>query len=202
MNKRLFWLILIVLLLLCGCTAENDVSSKDYEDDHFHTESYYEDRIGEYQTEIEQYREELSECEELLSDYYEIINYYENLCDMYGYHTYESIYYPELWCNYVPKDDTVYHNDWLCPNFNNQGNYLATANPEFYENYEGYELCNTCAQTKICYLDIDEGIVHSRKDHLDLGTEDYVYRNVNYRFVSAQRAVEEGFSLCDSCVFN
>lgn len=201
MNKRIISLLLVVILMLCGCSSNSSKSSKDYDDEYYIMEQEYEMLIEEYRSKAERYEEELARHEEAISNYYAAMHYYENLCDMYGYQTYESVYYPELWCNYIPKEGNVYHTDWLCPDFNTKGKYSATANPEFYEKYEGYEQCGLCADTNICYLDVKEGVVHSQKQHLNLGTEDFISLDVNYRFVSAQRAVEEGFSLCDSCNF-
>lgn len=194
MKKRFVYILIALALFLCACASERENFVDDYDEEIIHVEAHYEGLLEEYRSEVEKYREELAYYEE-------VIWYYENLCDYYGYQTYEGVYYPELWCNYIPKNGKVYHNDWLCPNFDNSGNYLVTANPEYYEEYENYTQCETCGNTQICFLDVDEGIIHSQKRHLDLGTDDFISCDVVYRFVSSERAIENGFKYCDSCDF-
>jgi hypothetical protein len=194
--KKLFAIVLIaVMVLLSACNTNSRGSEPEYDEEIIQLEAHYEYLIDEYRAEAEQYRDEIAYYEE-------VIHYYENLCDMYGYHTYEGIYYPELWCNYLSADTKIYHNDWLCPEFDKNGSYFSTANAEFYEEYEGYTQCKVCGGTKICFLDVEDGVIHSQKSHLDLGTEDYITRDVNYRFVSEENAIENGFIYCEDCSFD
>lgn len=133
--------------------------------------------------------------------YEEVIDFYEQLCDAYGFLTYEMVYYPEKWSNYIPSNSNVYHKDWLCPNFDNCGDYRCSANVNYEENYSNYTLCKICGETEYCFLDTKEGIIHSQKENLKLGTEDFLTCDVNYRFVSEERAIECGYSCCECCTF-
>lgn len=190
MKKSFTMLLLSASLMLCACGNNNasDINSDN-------------SPLASDPVESTNYEDQSTSSDIDYSYYEDAINYYENLCDEYGYQTYESVYCPELWCNYFPPDSSIYHNDWLCPEFDNSGNYYVSANPDFYEEHYGNKLCDICGNTEIYYLDVDQGIFHSQKTNLTLGTDDFITCYVNYRFVSEARAIENGFSPCECCIF-
>lgn len=196
-------LALVIFCVLPGCRSYDDGYSDGYEAG---LDSGYEEGLSAgfdsgYHEGYDdgQFNADCSDVEETISEYEAKIEYYEILCDYYGYHTYESVYYPELWCNYFPEDSNIYHNDWLCPEFDNTSSYFISADSWFYEELENYVLCDICGGCDICFLDVNTNIFHSKKSHLELGTEDYITSYGVYRFVREETAIANGFTPCDYC---
>lgn len=215
MMKKLLALFLILLFCfscLCACVSneqQNDFSNDlpieqispeqcekvdeylienwDYKGDW-----YYEDIISYYVKLCDEcgYQTYEGDC------YEDTISYYENLCDEYGYQTYEGVYCPELWKFYVDTELDVYHNDWLCQYFNHEHKYYCTTQVG---SWEKYTPCSSCQGTETVYLDEEDSIYHFDKKNLELRTEDFISVKVNYRLVSEENAIQNGYRQCDCC---
>lgn len=127
----------------------------------------------------------------------EIEEYYENLCDKYGYLTFDMLYYPHLLSNYIVENSAVYHTDWCCVNFDHNANYICTTDDSI---PTSYTQCTSCANSKTYYyLDENTGIFHLSNFHLDLRTDDFITPTVTYRLVSYDAAIAQGYAPCPEC---
>lgn len=122
------------------------------------------------------------------------IQYYESLCDELGYLTYDMVYTPEMWRNYVCQDTGLYHEDYLCPEITKVAYITANVN---FDNCLPCAIC--CPVEDYYFLDEETGIIHHDKDCLVLGTDDYESPSKNYRIVTKERALENGYTLCPKC---
>ena len=173
---------ILVIIFFTACTHETIENNKTNieQDNNIQIEDYYIEKLNYYE---------------------EQINYYENLCDEYGYQTYEMIYSPEKWHYYCnERNDIYYHTDWLCEKFNNNNFYYSSANPATLER-KGFIKCSNCnlENSDICFLDVKENILHKDKNHLNLGTRDFISPDVNYKFVSYSCAIINNIMLCEKC---
>lgn len=139
------------------------------------------------ESQIELYEQQI-ENYEMMSDYY------NSLCDVYGYQTYDMIYYPEKWKYYISEG--IVHTDWLCSHFDHNAEYCQSASSSLFEELS---LCECCQNEDIYFLDVDEKLFHASKAHLNLGTEDFIHPNVNYRLVSYESAIAANFTPCECC---
>ena len=173
--------------------SSNNAESTEHED-----QGQYDDYYNDYYTDYyDDYR-----VDDLLADIEELedqIRYYEGLCDIYGYLPYDFIYNPEIWKYYVDIETGIAHNDWLCDEFDHSHECHLVAELDSFNNATE---CSKCSGTKIVFLDVNTGVFHSEKRHLDLGTDDYLNIRVLYRFVSIENALKHGYTYCDCCTFN
>lgn len=213
-----FFVLVLLFSSLCGCTSASKESASDVNGQSGHPVTdcsipaddgqddvlpsgdelrYYIDAMVYYEVLCAQHGHDTYDgSDALLADdpiayYDDALQYYEILCDEYGYETYEHIAYPERWNCYVPNNGSTYHHDWLCPEFNNSDDYVVSADADYYEQFEGYQLCELCGGIDILYLDVEAGIYHNSKGHLD--------SEVNYRLVSEESAISAGYTLCNDC---
>ena len=181
MKKRLIVcaLHIVAIFVLCACGFSQQNEAQAYEKTQ--------------EDEIELLREELAHCEE-------VIQYYESLCDYYGYLTYESVYDFELWSNFIDSETNIIHDDWLCDRLDrsHKGVFVTDNSVSVFEDCTE---CPVCVGVETVFLDEIKRIFHSEKYNLDLGTDDYVSHNINYRLVSAENALKNGYSKCDCCNF-
>lgn len=135
-------------------------------------------------------------------DYSEELEYYENLCDEYGYLTYDMVYYPEKWKYYCSSTTKIYHTSWLCNNLNKNNNdiLISSSSVDFLENIEGLSMCPICENNpEIYFLDEENNIIHKDKDDLNLGTLDYISSNKHYQIVSYNDALSNNCQICECC---
>lgn len=126
-----------------------------------------------------------------------IEEYYESLCNMYGYLTYDMLYYPHLLNIYIVEGSSVYHIDWCCSNFDRTAEYNCIYGDSI---PEAVTLCDICANSKTYYyLDEIAGIFHLSDSHLDLRTDDFITPSITYRLVSYDAAIACGYAPCPEC---
>ena len=126
-----------------------------------------------------------------------IEEYYEALCDKYGYMTYDMLYHPHLWNNYVVEDSFVYHTDWCCPDFHHSSTYFCASEDSI---SASYSQCLSCENSKTYYcLDETSGVFHAASYHLNLTTNDYISPTTVYHLVSYDAAIAQGYTPCPEC---
>lgn len=127
------------------------------------------------------------------------IEYYEQMCENLELLSYDDVYNPEKWRFYHEEDTEIYHQDWLCTQFNRDEEYVIMTKSTV-EAYD-YSPCDQCKSMKdYFFLDTETGIFHSDKDCLDLSTSDYKHANHIYRFVSKSSAKSNGYMPCEKCL--
>lgn len=171
MRHKIIYCALIIGLFVVACSDSSLEYERGYEAGYSDGVSYVEDK------------------------YYDKITYYEALCDELGYLTYEGAYEPWKWKYYV--NDTTWHTNWLCSDFDNSANYYVSANTVFLE--QGISPCSKCAEdtSDICYLDTDSGRYYTKTSKLHVGTTDYISQMKVYEIATINSALENGYLLAE-----
>lgn len=127
------------------------------------------------------------------------IEYYEQMCEDLELLSYDDVKNPEKWRYYHEESTEIYHQDWLCSQFNRDANYflMTKSTVDAYNYYP----CDQCKDMRdYFFLDTETGIFHADKSCLDLSTSDYKHSNHIYRFVSKNSAESNNYIPCEVCL--
>lgn len=185
-DKTKIILCLTTSLLLSACSQTTTVYKDEYE------------RL------LEAYDSLETKYDDAIQDYEKEIHYYEALCDENGYLTYDMLYHPDVWRVYA--SDNTLHLNWLCEQLDKKSQYICTTfeNVKYSENLTWCDICGRDINVAYYFLDEKTDIFHdaSARDCFDFSIDDYTHKNVNYRFVYYDSAINAGYIPCPECLTN
>lgn len=149
---------------------------------------------------IESLTEDIAMYEDIIEyKHPKIIEYYEELCQEFGYLTYEQVYDAEYYGYYVDETTKLIHRDWLCKDFITKDDFFRTDYTVC--DYAKYTVCECCEQFGTFLPDFldDESDIYHKGYNIFEGTKDYKTRIKEYRFVTEESAINAGYSLCPLC---